>query len=351
MAKNKVVAGYYTSWSRLEGFSPDKIKVGLLTHIHYAFAAISPGLTAFLPTPGTDVMNLMALRRLKADNPGISVLLSVGGWDYSGLFSDVALSQASRQKFAASCMNIIMAYGLDGVDIDWEYPVKGGKPGNLSRPQDKGNFTLLLEELRRGLDNLRQTNGKKYYLSFAAGGFSDYLNWIEPEKAAAIADYVFVMAYDLNIGPDLTGFNAPLNQPENKPPEPEETVSQVIEMYLAAKVPADKLVLGTPFYGYVFDITKTDNNGLYMPYDDDETMGYDGIVSGYVSKPGFKRIWDNGAKVPYLFGNHSFITYDDVNSISEKSKYAASKNLLGVGAWELSYDKRGLLLNALVSRP
>ena len=42
--------------------------------------------------------------------------------------------------------------GYDGIDVDWEFPVQGGLKGNVERPADKPNFTLLLAELRRGLD-------------------------------------------------------------------------------------------------------------------------------------------------------------------------------------------------------
>src|SRR6266700_1240284 len=43
--------------------------------------------------------NFNQLKKLKARHPNLRILLSLGGWTYSKYFSDVALSQASRQKF------------------------------------------------------------------------------------------------------------------------------------------------------------------------------------------------------------------------------------------------------------
>ena len=66
-------------------------------------------------------------------------------------------------------MGIVKEYGLDGVDIDWEYPcfsvaeIQG-------RPEDKENFTLLLKKLRETLD---QEEAGRYLLSAAVGG-DDY---------------------------------------------------------------------------------------------------------------------------------------------------------------------------------
>jgi Glycosyl hydrolases family 18 len=50
------------------------------------------------------------------------------------------------------CVALVKKYGFDGLDIDWEYPVTGGKPTDHKREGDKDNFVLLLKQMRVDLD-------------------------------------------------------------------------------------------------------------------------------------------------------------------------------------------------------
>src|SRR5205823_5679300 len=108
------------------------------------------------------------LQKLKQKHPHLKTLISVGGWTLSGPFSDAALTEKSRSKLAKSCVAFMLRYGFDGVDIDWEYPGGGGLPGNKSRVEDRQNFTLLLAELRRQLDEQGKGDKKHYLLTIAA---------------------------------------------------------------------------------------------------------------------------------------------------------------------------------------
>jgi len=79
-------------------------------------------------------------------------MISIGGWTWSGLFSDVAATEASRQIFCESAVEFAVKWGFDGIDIDWEYPVEGGLPDNHHRPEDRDNYSSMIAKLRELLD-------------------------------------------------------------------------------------------------------------------------------------------------------------------------------------------------------
>lgn len=343
----KIIVGYYGGWASYKGYSPEKIPASKLTHLHYAFAKIDSSGHIALSDPVNDRKNLAALRTLKKRYPKLKVMISVGGWDYSGSFSDVASTATKRQAFAQSCVNFIVEHGLDGVDIDWEYPVFGGKPGNSNRPADKQNFTLLLKVLREKLDERGRLDGRKYYLSAAVAANTSYLSRIEPKNVAAAVDYLFLMAYDMH-GPwdSYADLNAPLYTPSESSPQYKGSVSDALKAYRNAGVPVGKTVLGMPFYGYVYQGVSAQNNGLYSTYSSAKSISYDALKSSYLNKAGYTTLRHATAQVPYLYGKNSFISYEDPQSIAAKVSLAKSSGLAGVGAWELSHDTSGALLDS-----
>ena len=207
-APRGITVGYYAAWA--SGYPPQDIPAERFTQINYAFAKIEEGRAA-LSSPERDRRNLENLTALRQRNAGLDVVLSVGGWDESAGFSDAAATASSRADFARSCVELILEHDLDGVDLDWEYPVSGGAPGTVHRPQDRENFTLLLQSLRRALDAQGRRDGKDYVLTIAGAVGSGYLGSIEPRAVAETVDHIFLMAYDLH-GPwdSRTDFNAPL---------------------------------------------------------------------------------------------------------------------------------------------
>ncbi len=130
--KAKKIVGYYAAWSSHSGFSPEKIDAEKLTHINYAFANIGSDLKITLGFPDVDEKNIKQLNSLKKINPELKILISVGGWSWSESFSDAAPTEESRSIFSDSCVDFIVKYQLDGIDIDWEYPVGGGHPTNIT---------------------------------------------------------------------------------------------------------------------------------------------------------------------------------------------------------------------------
>lgn len=342
----KNIVGYYTGYSAHSGFTPNKVDASKLTHINYAFAKIDGNSKIALADSAIDLSNFKQLRGLKNTNPNLKLLISVGGWDYSNNFSNAALTAQSRETFAQSCLDFILTHGFDGIDLDWEFPVSGGPAHNTNRPEDKQNFTLLLKAIREKLDGQTAKDGKRYYLTIAAAPNSTYLKKIELTKIAPLVDYIFLMGYDLH-GPwdKYTDFGAPLYGTGEDSPQYGGSISDGTALYLNS-VSSSKLVLGMPFYGHKYELNDEENNGLYQRYSSAKSIGYDNVLKNYLSDSAYGEFYHKNAKVPYLYGNGSFITYEDPSSIAHKVNYAKSKGLGGVGIWELAHDKNGNLLGS-----
>jgi chitinase len=341
------VVGYYAAWAAYSGYTPDNVDVSKLTHINYAFANVGSDLKIKLGYPDVDISNFNKLKELKKSYPKLKTIISVGGWSWSDRFSDVALTDASRTTFANSCVDFIVQNGFDGVDIDWEYPVYGGMSINKNRPEDKTNFTLLMQKLREKLNQREVIDKKHYILTFAGGSSNSYLNNIETNKLSRYVNYVNIMTYDIHGTWDsYTDLTAPLYPNDDTAPQYKWSIDQSINAWLTAGLPKDKMVIGVPFYGYVYKGVSNTMDGLYQSYSGGSSISYENIVNNYLNKPEYIRHFHDESKVPWLFNGSTFISYEDEQSIGLKAKYIKSKGLGGGMIWELSQDPSNVLLES-----
>ena len=348
---SKKIVGYYASWAAYEDYTPLFIDGSKVTHINYAFADISEDLLVEVGDPEVDMDNFQDLRELKEFFPHLKTLISVGGWTWSGRFSDAASTAKRREAFADSAVDFMLNYGFDGIDLDWEYPVAGGMSENRVRPEDKQNFTALIKTIREKLDKQSAEDGKEYLLTIAGAASEKYINNIEMNKLSKYLDYINVMTYDIN-GPwdSYNDFNAALYPHDKKGKDQQWSVSQGIKLYLAQGVPSAKLVMGVPFYGYKYELKEkgqTDDEGLLQSFSQGMYMDCGRIEKEFSQKQSFKRFWQDTSKVPWLYDGNTFITYEDAQSMTEKVRYAVDMNLGGLMIWELSNDPDNVLLNAI----
>lgn len=339
-----VIAYIFASGTALQG---SDIHASGLTRVNYAFANLENGRIA-LDYP-TDAQNLETLVALKSVNPSLTVLVSVGGWLWSGHFSDMALTQKSRSIFIASAVEFIDRYHLDGMDIDWEYPGLVGA-GNHFRPEDNQNYTLLLKELRERFDREAKILHRRLYLSVAAGASSEFLAHTEMAQVQRYVDTVNLMAYDYyEPGSDpITGHHAPLY---TNPADPKKvSADQSVRDFEQAGVPATKLVLGVPFYGHVWGEVSDTNHGLFQPGKPvKNAYSQYADISKTMLKNGYVRYWDPIASAPYLYNasTKTFVSYEDPESLTLKCKYVLDHHLGGIMFWDYSSDTSGALLNTI----
>ncbi|WP_084120863.1 glycoside hydrolase family 18 protein [Aquiflexum balticum] len=337
------IIGYIAGW---KGVDLEKIHAQKLTHINYAFANVVDGVV--IEGEGRaeqDKENLSKLRSLKSTNPDLKILISIGGWTWSGGFSDAVLTDESRKKFTDSAIDYLIRHDLDGLDFDWEYP---GLPGNNNtfRSEDKENFVLMLKSVREALDSLGALNNTYYLNTIASAGFKKYLDVNDMAEAQKYLDFINIMTYDFIVqGNNPTGHHANLYAADRDKRSSENAVFD----HVNAGIPIEKLVMGMAFYGRSWQEVNPENNGLYQigkgwkgfPYSEIEEL----IAGG-----DYVRYWDDSSKAPYLWNpsDKIFVTYEDPESIFNKVQFIKKHKMRGAMFWEYNEDSdERTLLNAM----
>ncbi|HOE76080.1 MAG TPA: glycosyl hydrolase family 18 protein [Rectinema sp.] len=291
---------------------------------------------------------------LKEKNPVLKILLSVGGWGCRG-FSDAAASNDARKAFAQSCRKIIDRFGLDGIDLDWEYPVIGGWGSIKSRPEDKQNLTLLLKEVRKtiGNDKLLTIAGSPS-VSFSNG------EWIEFQNVIDLLDYINIMTYDFGNG--TCYFDSalyPSKTWKTKSDHDDYNIDMAVKLYLKNGCPAEKINVGISFGASIPKVVVS-NNKLWKAISKKlNTVGFftskDPLIKKVKDlledKNGFHKEWDEQAKTMYistdLLNVRQFVmSYIEPQGLSERTKYIKDNNLGGIMFWEFGADYD----NSLVSQ-
>lgn len=291
------------------------------------------------------------LRKLKAKYPGLKVMISLGGWSWSAGFSDAALP-ANRASFVSSCVNLFIkdsrwANLFDGIDIDWEYPGACGNTCNY-RPEDTQNFTALLAEFRSQLNAVRPGLA----LSIAAPAGPALIDKIQVGSIHQYLDFINVMTYDMHGGwESTTNFHSPLfNAPSNPAKSLRFSSDEAIGKWLAGGTPAQKLVLGVPFYGRGWTGVGGANQGLYQPASGAAPAMYEAGIEDYkvLKAKGHPGFYHPDTKSFWTFNGTEFWSYDTPQSLATKMAYVKSKGLGGAMFWELSGDTaNGELVNAV----
>jgi chitinase len=234
--------------------------------------------------------------------------------------------------------------------VDWEFPGQKGL-NNVHRPEDKQNCTALLAELRSALDRAGTALGKRYLLTMATQAADEWLANTEMGKAQKYLDFVNLMAYDQFVDSDpIAGHHAPLY---TNPANPKNlSAAAMIDRYIAAGVPASKIILGVPFYGRAWGEVPATANGLYQPAKRPPSRlpsSFRAIRENYENKDGFVRYWDELSKAPFLYSadRKIFISYDDEESIGLKARFVSEKGLAGLMFWRYNEDGVDPLLDAI----
>ena len=326
--------------------------------IHHAFWKVVRSGSGFAvcstdPWADTDEGNPQAhfpqYARLTGRYPHVKVMLAIGGWTCSGLFSEMASTPEGRASFIQSCVDTLNVYPfLSGVDIDWEYPGverkgSGQDEGNPVAGDDFVNYTLLLKELRAAFT--AAFGARKKMITVCAGASVGTLTHQDYASLFPFVDRINLMTYDLTgAWEPCTGHHTPLYGNAS---------ADAAVKYLQSKgVPAAKIAIGAPLYshGWKMDGASASPVGASASGLSDGDLLWSHLNRLEASAvppgtPGWHAGYDEQARAAYLWNDDPasdsflhFYSYESTRSLDAKLDYIFQHSLGGLIVWQSGGD-------------
>lgn len=326
-AADRVMMGYFATFAEMK---VEDIPYGRLTHIAHAFLTADE--EGNLIT-GKEVPNAELTKAAHQHN--VKVLLSLGGGNTTSAIKNLTTDKDRTAKYVDEVVALVVDNQYDGVDIDWEYP---------RTEAEKGQFVALVKAFRKKLQQTAQQSGRQEpYLLTAAVSPTEYFGkYIDVDAVMDDLDWLNVMTYDYS-GPwdRVVAHNSPLVPSENDPGRQWRAVSLSMEYWQKERgVPADKLVMGLPFYGRGFPAKQK-----YAPLDRTQRDKHQVLTYTQIREmlqKDWNAAWDDEIKAPWMAapdGENLLVAYDDRNSIYRKTVWARSQKFRGVFFWALHQDR------------
>jgi len=378
----KVASTYFAGFHANRGFPVSSIPWDKYTQVKYAFAEVTENGELDVSASAPDQIPAFVEA---AHAHGVSATISIGGWTGSRFWSSAVGSAENRTAFVKTCLDFVDKYQLDGLDTDWEYPNRQGLGCNVINKDDTANLLAFFQELRA-----KQTRPLSVTASASLFPWNDATGSASTDLSgfADVLDYAMLMGYDI-WGPWLptAGPASPLRRSCDSRNN-QGSLEESVDKWIAAGIPANKLVMGVPAYAHGFSVNTTNaysSNGTLNNYpaqnssnrfqggswDTDPAVD----VCGNANPPGgtytFANLvteahflneqgtvangidygFDSCAMTPFVYNKTSevWVTYDDAQSATIKGQFMASKNLLGFATYEAGGDYKNILVDALRS--
>lgn len=330
-----VKGGYFTPYN---GVQFSDIDSTLFTHLFCAFAHLDTQTYQVTIEAGGCLSFPQAVKR---KNPSVKALISIGGGRSTPAdFNNMASNPSTRKTFIDSSIKLAKSNGFDGLDLDWE---------QQSSAKEMSNLAALLTEWRAAIN---ASSSSQPLLLTAALRYTATAGGGTPFPAKAISDsldWANLMAYDLygpgwSPKPEVTRPHSALRDPSGRP-----SGSVGVNAWIKAGVPANKLVLGFPFYGYAWKLSNANDNGILAPSSGNDTSVGDGVptykqIKDFISQTGATVKYNSSYVTNYCYSGTTWVTYDDTESITQKVLYAKnSASLLGYFAWNIVQDSDWIL--------
>lgn len=229
----------------------------------------------------------------------------------------------NKISLAAQIVSAISQYGFDGVNIDIE---------NLTY-EDRDQYTSFIQYLKQSMPE-----GKTVSIAVAANPYGTYTGWAgsyDYKALGKICDYVMIMTYDESYYGSDPG------------PVASSTFTENSLKYALKLIPANKLLLGIPFYGRYWKNGAAKGGSGITAYDAESLINrYKSTVTYDSSTQTAKAVVTIGANDPkpviwggvVLNAGTYTIYFDSSQSLRYKLNLVQKYNLLGTGCWCLGQE-------------
>uniref|UniRef100_A0A914HM58 Chitinase n=1 Tax=Globodera rostochiensis TaxID=31243 RepID=A0A914HM58_GLORO len=276
-----------------------------------------------------------ALKAGKSANSALKVLIAIGGAGFNASsFTSLTANSGIRTEFITKIITFLTNNELDGADIDWEFPTA----------DDKAIYVAFLRELKMALPP-----GTLLSIASAASAFYLDPGFDLPGIADAV-DFINVMSYEYYGGwSQSTGPFAALYTGGSADPSDQLNCNWTINYHLSKIDNPEKLNLGVPFYGKFWTNVSEPLNGdgLWRLGTFGNALAWQDLSKSFNLT---ETIYQTTAKTPYIYDALSriFLTFDNPQSLIEKTSYATLNGLGGIMIWSVDQDDdQSSLLNAI----
>lgn len=244
-------------------------------------------------------------------------------------------SEKNRKIFVRSAFVFVRLHKFDGFDFNW-YP----------DADTKDNYVKLIQEFRAAIDSEAKETKHPMLLTAVVPPHVDMIKAGYDAKLADSLDWMNVNAFDYHGGwENVTGFNTPLFDSQNDHVSINTTFAYLTE---ELRVPKNKLVMGFATYGRGWTLPSTSlPNSIPSPakgpspaqmFTNAEGFAAYFEICNLIDNRNYTELFDEVQRVPYIFKDGVWISYDNTKSYGEGLDWLIEKDFAGAFAWSFDLD-------------
>jgi chitinase len=351
LASKQYIRGcYYTNWSQYRSgiwkFLPEHIEPGMCTHLFFAFASMDHDFKLESVEKNDEDKNgtlglYHQLNSLKSNQSDLKTMLSFGGYLFSKnnahLMEKMLENVDNRKKFIGSAIAFVRRIEYDGFDFNW-----------FPENETKHEFVKLVQEFREAIESESKLS-KLPRLLLTAGippGIERIADGYDGKALSASLDWMNVMAFDYHGSwENKTGFNAPLFDRQGDGVSINSTMHYLVH---DQSIPKEKLVVGFPAYGRGWRLSDSSSPNSIpspavgpspaQPFTLAEGVAAYFEICSLIEKENFVVQFDPVQKVPFIFKDRVWISYDNKRSYEEGLDWLIDNEFAGAFVWALDMD-------------